>query len=247
MQTDTVDTARKIRALLDKAEATEFADERDAFVAKAMSLMARHQITDAMLAAATTDPSRRGTPTEVVVNLGSGPYVRARLSLIGHIAESNRCKVLTRTSWEGREALLWGFPNDLERTELLYTSLLVQATNAMYAAPTPAGVATVRSRRSFLLGFAEVVGRRLAQSLDQAAHEYQQTTGTAGVAVVLADRQAEVEAAVAHRYGRVGVLGSSGRTGIDMRSTRAGRAAGERADLAGGRGIRPRARGALEK
>ncbi|HMS90362.1 MAG TPA: DUF2786 domain-containing protein, partial [Acidimicrobiales bacterium] len=54
--TDTDPVLRKIRGLLDKAEASTFEAESSALFAKAAELMSRHRITEAMI-----DAGRRPT------------------------------------------------------------------------------------------------------------------------------------------------------------------------------------------
>lgn len=233
----TSDMARKVRALLDKAEATEFTFERDAFTAKAMKLMAQHQISEAMIADARPAADRRDTFTERTVGLGKGVYVRARLSLIDAVSRANTCKIATAVRWEGRVVYVAGFAADVERVEVLYTSLLLQATSEMNRMEIPAGAKAVTVRRSFLLGFGTTVGRRLRETLAEETVTYERDTGTTGVALVLADRKHEVEDLFFKRYGKLRSLGQSSAS-VDSDAVRSGRAAGERADISGGRGVR---------
>jgi hypothetical protein len=110
---------------------------------------------------------------------------------------------------------------------MLYTSLLVQATSAATAHRGIAG------RRAFLFGFASEVGRRLREINAAAvlAHDAVEHEADApGVALVLADRKADVEADVDRRYGKVGTLSASAPVS-DRGAHAAGRVAGSRADL----------------
>jgi len=138
---------RRIRGLLDKAGSTSFGPEADALYDKAAELMARHRI-DAALLDASRAPVDRSPVEERPVDLGSGQYVRARLQLIHHIATNHGCRLLTHTTRDGRVATVVGVADDCTRVELLYTSLLLQATRlaggawaARSAAPTGGGVA----------------------------------------------------------------------------------------------------------
>jgi hypothetical protein len=96
----------------------------------------------------------------------------------------------------------------------------------------PAGVFrtedTAAYRRSWLLGFAgEVRGRLQRLHQQQQTHAEAEQTGTRGTELILADRQAAVNATVASMFPNLrGARNSSTGTG-----GRAGREAGARADL----------------
>jgi Protein of unknown function (DUF2786) len=121
---------RRIRALLAKAEATDHPAEAESFTAKAQDLMTRHAIDEALLAAgdaAITVVAKR-------VHLQS-PYATTKTSLLNVVAKANRCKVI----YFDRLAIatVVGVPLDIDQVEMLFTSLLIQATRAM----TEAGAA----------------------------------------------------------------------------------------------------------
>jgi len=126
---------RRIRGLLDKAGSTSFGPEADALYDKAAELMAKHRI-DAALLEASRAPAERSAVEERAVDLGSGQYVRARLQLIHNIAVNHGCRLLTHTTRDGRVATVVGVGDDCTRVELLYTSLLLQATRLAGAAWT---------------------------------------------------------------------------------------------------------------
>ncbi|MEW2396311.1 DUF2786 domain-containing protein [Streptomyces sp. NPDC046862] len=150
----------RIRALLAKAEATGFPEEAEALSAKAQELMARHSIDEALLAARTSDTS---TPGACRIGVDP-PYETAKAVLLDAVAGANRCQAV----WN--EALgfstVVGFEPDLEAVELLYTSLLVQATTAMTraeAAQRAGGRKRTKTfRQSFLAAYAHRTGDRLA-------------------------------------------------------------------------------------
>jgi hypothetical protein len=121
-------------------------------------------------------------------------------------------------------------PDDVEATELLYTSLLLQATQAVMTAPdTPRGVAasTVAAfRRSFFVGFAARVGQRLRHVRAAVITEESKKDGT--LLPVLADRDAVIDAAV-NEY----ATGTLRRPRVsNIAGLAAGDAAGGRASLA---------------
>jgi hypothetical protein len=135
---------------------------------------------------------------------------------------------------------LVGFQADVERCELLYTSLLLQAANAMQHTPIPAGRDKAAFREPWLEGFAWAIGNRLATVEKKAATDAK-PNGTPGVALVLADRSILVEQAYNAAYpnvttGRARKLSGGGEWH--------GYKAGERADV-GGPGIGGRAAAAI--
>lgn len=239
MTTSASDTVlRRIRGLLDQAESTSFPSEAETFAAKAAELMARHHVDVAMLERNRRE--RGGGIVEVDVELGRGQYVRARLDLLGQVAAAYDCRVLTSSAPHGRVGHVIGHRTDVEQTELMYTSLLVQATRAAAAEAVPRGRSGVTFRRSFLLGFAARVGERLADQAAEAARQAEEQRSPTSdpadpsVALVLADRRQAVDDWVADRYQRLRRLDRAApvsRDGLDR-----GARAGDRADL-GGRAV----------
>jgi Protein of unknown function (DUF2786) len=246
-QTDA--TLAKIRKLLAKAEDTATtAEEAETYNAKAAELMAAYGIDRAMLAAA--DPDSDVVGDRVVVL--EPPYARDKAGLLSGVAHEMRCKTVLRTRYPGGvkelSLHLFGFDSDLLRTEVLYTSLLVQASVGMARAPVPRGESVAAFRRSWLAGFTHAIVRRLAAAERRAQAEAERpdasgSPGEAGrsVALVLADRSAVVDEALAREYPR---LQSGRRRSLSGSGMADGWAAGQRADLGGARLSRP-ARGAL--
>lgn len=115
------DLLGKIRGLLAKAESTDFPEEADALTAKATELMTRYRIDRSMVDA---EASSEATLTARRIWVDE-PYVEAKRILLGVIARSSRCEAIG----EGfGSSVLVGHPDDLDLVELLFTSLLVQAT-----------------------------------------------------------------------------------------------------------------------
>jgi hypothetical protein len=232
-QADHERALRRIRGLLDKAGSTSFGAEADALYDKAAELMAKHRI-DAALLEASRSPAERSPVVERAVDLGSGQYVRARLQLIHHVAANHGCRLLTHTTREGRVATVIGVQDDCDRVELLYTSLLLQATRLAGGAwaSRRSGGSQVAWKREFMFGFAARVGERLADlSAVAAAAPPEAPDGVAGsVAVVLAGRTERVDEWVARAYPRLRSLaparGFTGHGGVA-----AGRSSADRADL----------------
>ncbi len=234
---------RRIRGLLEKAGSTSFGPEADALYDKAAELMAKHRI-DAALLEASRAPTDRSPVVERPVDLGSGQYVRARLQLIHHVAENHGCRLLTHTTRDGRVATVVGVADDSDRVEMLYTSLLLQATRLAGAAwsdraagPTgaqvrrpPATSSQVAWKREFLFGFGVRVGERLAELAQMAAHPPGGEADGSTVALVLADRAQRVDAWVDRAHPRLRSLapaaGFTGHGGLA-----AGRSSADSADL----------------
>jgi hypothetical protein len=125
---------------------------------------------------------------------------------------------------------LFGFGSDLERVELLFTSLLVQASYGLAAARVPEWDTAAAFRRSWLLGFSQAVGHRLREAEQRAASTTEASTGGPSVALVLADRGQLVDRRVEESYPRLRMSAPRrlAGTGLD-----GGYAAGRKADLGG--------------
>jgi hypothetical protein len=150
----------RIRALLAKAESTTFAEEAEALSAKAQMLMSRHAVDVVLVGAGrgADDCPPLGVRLEI-----DDPYADAKALLLQEVGQVNRCRVVW--SKQLHFATVFGFDDDLTVTELLFTSLLVQASRAMLAAvvaPGPDGRRRTTSfRRSFLAAYATRIGQRL--------------------------------------------------------------------------------------
>lgn len=226
----------RVRALLAKAESTPYPEEAEALTAKAQELMARHSI-DAALAAAGADRGGSGAPERrrVVV---PAPYATAKVHLLSAVARANRCEAIWTRSEGDAVVYLFGYPVDLEAVDLLFTSLLLQATAAALAAGTQVdawGRSRTRSfRSSFLVSFAARIGERLAEAaqhaVDEAVAEGGSVTDGGGLLPVLADRADAVRAAVDEAFPRVRRTTTRVTNGAGWQ---AGRDAAERASLTG--------------
>jgi hypothetical protein len=218
----------RIRALLAKAESTEFPEEAEALSAKAQELMTRHSIDHALIAAAR--PAGAAGPSPIAVRVGlDAPYEQAKAFLLQQVAEANRC----RSVWSAKLgfATVVGFAGDCESVELLHTSLLVQATTAMVRNGPQrgrGGQSTTRSfRQSFLEAYAVRIGQRLQSVADDAGRAAAAQTGTALVPV-LAARDEQVQQATEELFPDIGGRRISGN---DRAGWIAGTAAADQASL----------------
>jgi hypothetical protein len=217
---------RRIRGLLAKAESTEFAEEAEALTAKAQELMTRHALDAALLE---VGPSVAGGPAVATRRVHvREPYVRAKMQLLAAVAEAND----VQTVWyQGLGiANLVGVRADVAAVELLFTSLLLQAAQAMTVAERPLGrESTSRSfRRSFLLGYGNRIGERLQAARQRATAEAAADHGV-DLLPVLRSRQAAVEERVSELFPRV--RSTRSRASVDAGGWYAGREAADRADV----------------
>jgi hypothetical protein len=191
---------QKIRALLAKAESTDSDAEAEAFTAKAQQLIARHSINEALLAE-TGEEKREPEALRVVIER---PYEQPKSELIAQIADANHCRSVY---WpDGGFTTLIGDRADLRSVELLYHSLLVQATAAMArvgSVSAKRGKSQTRSfRQSFLASFAMRIGERLRESAEDTEREVAQETGT-DLVPVMRDRDQRVDARTEELFPRL--------------------------------------------
>ena len=232
----------RIRALLAKAEATEYAEEAEALSARAQELMAKYSIEQALLAA---ESGRKDAPAGRRIAVDN-PYEAPKTSLLQAVATANRCRVVW--SKEVGLATVVGFEADLDAVELLFTSLLVQASAAMLHAGSRQdayGRSRTRAfRQSFLVSYAIRIGERLAHAAEHATQEAAAeqeaaagqpagaVAGAGGTALVpfLAARQRAVDDAVDEMFGDTLRRGRSVRV-TDAEGWASGRAAADLASL----------------
>jgi len=218
----------RVRKLLARAEhpATPPA-EAEACSLKAAALMSRYVIDQAMLDDArliSSGPQTRRIMTQP-------PYAVPKAVLLSTVASSFRVCVAigSHDGPDGRRCTLVGFPADLDTAELMFTSLLLQATTAMLQASR--GRRDVRAfRRAFLLGYAGSIGRRLSEVQREVEHEA--AAASPGTEIVLRDRAVQVEDAFNAQFPRLGKLRATASSAGGLLS---GRLAGERADLSASR------------
>jgi hypothetical protein len=217
----------KIRALLAKAESTPFPEEAEALTARAQELMARHSIDQALLAARTGQvddgPVGRRLPID-------DPYEAPKAVLLGAIVQANRCRAI----WSrplGFSTVL-GFADDLDAVELLFTSLLVQATSALVQERGDRA-RTRGFRRSFLASYAVRIGERLAEVTDATAR--QAAADDSHLLPVLAARDRAVDEAMNAMFPQV--TGCRMRGVTDREGWVSGQAAADRADLSARRSV----------
>lgn len=231
MDQPTSDILAKVRKLLAKAEdPAATAQEAETYTAKAAELMAAHGIDRALLALA--DPGLDIVGDLVIVL--DRPYAVDKADLLSAISVALRCRPVRRTRYSGGSkelsVHLFGHRCDLQRAEILFTSLLVQAVHALARTAVPASDHPAAFRRSWLAGFSRSVGDRLSAVEVQAADRARDRFAAQGTssALVLADRSAAVESARDRTYPHLRQASARRLSGSGMH---AGWSAGQRADL----------------
>jgi Protein of unknown function (DUF2786) len=222
----------RVRKLLAKAEDPACTpQEAAAFTDKAAELMAKYGVDRALLAG--RDPTTDAVGDRLVDVLP--PYAVDKVSLLAGIASALRCRSVRRAGQghRGFSVHLFGFGSDLERVELLFTSLLVQAAYGLAAAVPRRHESLAAFRRSWLAGFSGVVHHRLREAEQRAASTADAERVAGGsMALVLADRTDRVARRVSEVYPHLESVGPRRLSGSGLY---AGRDAGQRADLGGGR------------
>ena len=140
----------------------------------------------------------------------------------------------------GTKVHVFGYQSDIERLDVMYTSLLLQMSHAVAHAEMPSTRHPRAWHRSYMLSFATaaIAKVRAAEKAAKKEAEEETTTGVS-TALVLADRSLQVKAAMhaesTLRTARVTYSGSGYRDGY---------AKGQQANL-GGTGVGRRMAGAL--
>jgi len=200
--------------------------------------MAKYGIDRVLLAARRPETDR---PGDWVIDIGN-PWARVQAHLLCGLAATLRCQcvILPRTG-PGSRIHVFGFASDIERTDVLYTSVLIQMWQGLAATQPPVWAQSPRAwRRSWLLGFATAVVARVRAAEEGAAQRA--ADGAAGdgrsTALVLADRAEIIERTLRQAYpvtrrSRVTYSGSGYGSGY---------AQGQRADIGTARLGRPSGR-----
>ncbi|QFU86049.1 DUF2786 domain-containing protein [Amycolatopsis sp. YIM 10] len=193
----------RVRKLLAKAEDPAVTEaEAEAYNTKAAELIARYGIDRAVLAAA---GRHTDTITSVKIPLHN-PYSKDKAQLLSCVADPLRCRVVLLCRGQAVQSVtVFGFRSDLDRVELLFTSLLLQATTQL-ARVRPGwagqGQTVAAYRRTWLAGFASAVRLRLKAAESRAVAEHDEPGGQSAELVVL-DRKKLVDDAYDAQYGRL--------------------------------------------
>jgi hypothetical protein len=206
----------RIRALLAKAESTEFPEEAETLSAKAQALMSRHAID--RLEVETQVPDNALVDSRRIWL--DPPYVLAKAHLVDVVSRANRCRAVCN---EGLGLVaVFGAARDVASVEILITSLLVQASRAMVAhgrKTDQSGRSRSRSfRQSFLVSYAARIGERLAKAADGALAEHPEP---GRLLPVLRSQEQRVADAVAEVYPELVPRGAQATNGAGWAAGRA--------------------------
>jgi hypothetical protein len=196
----------RVRGLLDTAESLVKQGNHEAaesYRNKAIDLMTRYGIDRAMADAArnTGAPEK---PEQIRIDIPD-PYSRDKGGLLHHVARGLGAKSI-RITGKAKYCHVIGFKSDLERVELLYTSLLLQAFGEMAKVKSEDVIPAYRwmtsgerraarttFNKAWLMGFSQTVGDRLFEATQRARQQYE-TEHSTSTALVLVDRATRVTA-----------------------------------------------------
>ncbi len=245
----------KIRGLLRQAEATTYPEEAKAFSEAAQRLMTKYAFDELEVSLEERHDTIETRDFKVME-----PYGNQKMNLLGAIARNNDAKLvqghkakylrekdengrwrfvsgkddagIKRSKLRYREAWITGFTSDLDRIEMLYSSLLIQMNAEMLATPTPSWENGVSFRNSFVAGYTSGIGGRLRSSRSRATKEWEAEHGTS-VALVVLEKNEQVKAAYDERWG--GQLRKVSTSYARGSGHGAGRSAANRADVGNAR------------
>ena len=244
MQNELLDRVRKLLAKAEDEGCTPH--EAEALTAKAAELMARYGIDRALLGAARPDTDR---PADRVFDLDN-PWAGVKAHLLAGLASALRCQcILLNRREPGNRVHVFGYLSDLERADILFTSLLVQMARALALEPVPAYGGRAKAwRRSWMLGYCSAVVARV-RAAEEAAVAAASSSAHAGAnghgpsaAVVLADRAVTVRRHAEQAYPRT----RKTRVTYSGNGYQAGYREGQKADI-GGAKVRSRPGSALSR
>src|SRR5260370_3773705 len=224
-----------IRGLLAKAEHENTPPaEAEALSAKAAELMEKYSIDQAMLDAA-AQVSRPAVVGRRVIFLAGHDFIGHKQDLLHSIALHNACTtVVTGTHGPEPKSFVFGYESDLDLTEMLYTSLLLQAQNALIAEDIPFGENPRSFTAAWWAGYVGRIATRRYYSRRNAEADAEKSKP--GTALVLKGRAVEVEKAQKAEFPETRKV-SRGGGGKSRAGRAAGYAAGGRASLGSGGSI----------
>ena len=131
--------------------------------------MARYGIDRALLAAARPDTDR---PANRIIDVPDPSAERPGASAGRAGRSAMRCRVRAAARGQRQADAVFGYDSDLERAEMLYTSLLIQMAHGLARTSVPATARSARAwRRSWLLGYTSAVVARVQTAEQRAASD----------------------------------------------------------------------------
>ena len=213
--------------------------EREAFHAKALALMAKHQIQMAALDLE-DDPSE--VPGEHHFGWCKGLYTKAHQSIVGAVARIYGVKTYYHSSGRpgdpARFIYLFGFSKDCERVKHLANEFILDAMSQAKGYKDPYGGygasdRTTNWRKSFMLGYASEIAKRYEEA-KRLMDQEDPNLRSSSQALVLVTRQEQVNEAYAERS--KSLRRTSSRTqGLNGAGYAAGQEAGRNSNVGRGR------------
>ncbi|WP_032407982.1 DUF2786 domain-containing protein [Rhodococcoides fascians] len=249
----------RIGGLLRQAESTDNPHEAEAFMEAAQRLATSASVDLAVARSHSASRERQATPTQKVIPIGEPGKrgLKTYVQLFVAIAHANdvQCDVARSST----QVFAYGFDSDIETTEALYSSLLIQMVRASdayiksgayksetairtvtevknrrrYTRREEVPVAAVTARLNFQTAFASRIGQRLAEvKKDTEAKAIAQETSGAGTALVLRDKEIELRDYYRHTSTARGHWrGQSANAGYSEGARKAGDRAGRNAKI----------------
>ena len=241
----------KIRALLAKAESTQFPEEARSYAAKAQELMTKWAIDEAMLRAAqggNDDERDLASINQTDIWIDANEYRGPKLELLGHLVKVNDCHwVMYRQQYrmiDGQRKRQFkvgiiGFPDDRKMIEVMFTSLLTQAAQESLrpevldtmTSECAQGGHRIAWKNSFVTAFARSVGARLLAIKRATEQQASVQYGENPLAMVLVRKDSLVERKFKEMYPKLRKCKASSHANFVGSAFGLGREAGNRADL----------------
>ncbi|MGU3498192.1 DUF2786 domain-containing protein [Mycobacterium sp. C31M] len=225
----------RIAALLRQAEGTDNTHEADAFLAAAQRLATATSIDLAVARAHSAQRTAAQEPAQRTISIGDpgtrGLRTYVQLFVVIALANDVKCDVASNSTF----VYAYGFPEDIDASHALYSSLVMQMVRASkdYLAtgahkPTP----TITARINFQLAFGARVGQRLSEAREEARQSAAAATSSPGTALALRNKDLELTSFYRTASAARGTWrASSASAGYSSEARRAGDRAGRRARL----------------
>lgn len=233
----------KLRALMAKAEDSATTEaERDVIVSRVTYLMAKFGIEEAMLKSRDAEPE---VVTSIRIRI-ENPYCDQRIHLLDHIGRTFGCKsiILEKPMRGGQKHAvlrMFGYDGDLQRSYLLFGSLIIQMFSGLAAASAgkPAHIHGRTFNNSFVTGYVDTLIDRVETAYRRAKEEVKAESTGNGMELVLASRFDSVKNAFKTEYPHT-TMSNYNPSNRSYEGFSAGQSAGRRADIgqtgvAGGR------------
>lgn len=241
----------RIAALLRQAEGTDNPHEAEAFMAAAQRLATATSIDLAVARSHADTKTRAQMPVQRTITIGNagarGLRTYVQLFVVIGAANDVKCDVASNSTF----VYAYGFAEDIDATEALYTSLvmqMVQASNNYISSGAHRPTPTITARLNFQLAFGARIGKRLAEARDEAREEATRARDSRpGTAIALRDKDLELKSFYREASQARGTWRATSATaGYSSAARRAGDRAGRRARLGSSTEFAG-ARSALEK